>query len=204
MRRYETIFILDPDASEEQRGAVYGRISDLMDQKNGFQVALDEWGARKLAYDIKKKHRGYYVRLDYCGDGDLVDEIERFFRIDDRLLKYMTIVLDKDADLEAIKQEMADAEAKAEAAAKAAAEAAAAAKAAAEAAAEAAEAAAAEAATETPETEAAPETPEAEAATEAVAETAPESASESETEAAPAPAADEKSENDTDEKGEEA
>ena len=125
MRRYETIFIMDPDVSEEQRGAVFGRLADLMDQKGGFQVTLDEWGARKLAYDIKKKHRGYYVRLDYCGTGELVDEIERFFRIDDRLLKYMTIVLNKDADIEAVKQEIADAEAKAEATAKAAAEAAA-------------------------------------------------------------------------------
>ena len=126
MRRYETIFILDPDVSEEQRGTVYGRLTDLMNQKSGFQVALEEWGAKKLAYDIKKKHRGYYVRLDYCGSGELVDEIERFFRIDDRLLKYMTIVLDKDADLDQVKQEIADAAAKAEAAASKPAEAAAA------------------------------------------------------------------------------
>ncbi len=140
MRRYETIFILDPDVSEEQRGSVFGRLSDLMGQKNGLQVALDEWGAKKLAYEIKKKHRGYYVRLDYCGAGDLVDEIERFFRIDDRVLKYMTIVLDKNADLEAVKQEMADTAAKVEAAA-----------------AKAAEAAAAAESTPEPETEPAPE-----------------------------------------------
>jgi small subunit ribosomal protein S6 len=124
MRRYETIFILDPDVSEEQRGGVYGRISDLMTQKAGYQVALDEWGTRKMAYDIKKKHRGYYVRLDYCGTGDLVDEIERFFRIDDRVLKYMTIVLNKDTTPEKVQQELAAAAAKAEAAAKKAAEAA--------------------------------------------------------------------------------
>ena len=123
MRRYETIFILDPDAPEEQRGSVFGRLTDLMGQKAGLQVALDEWGAKKLAYEIKKKHRGYYVRLDYCGGGELVDEIERFFRIDDRILKYMTIVLDKDADIEQVKQEMADAAAKVEAAAAKAAEA---------------------------------------------------------------------------------
>ena len=127
MRRYETIFILDPDVSEEQRGSVFGRLADLMSQKAGLQVAQDEWGAKKLAYAIKKKHRGYYVRLDYCGGGDLVDEIERFFRIDDRVLKYMTIVLDKYVDVEKVKQEMADAAAKAEAAATMAAQAAAAA-----------------------------------------------------------------------------
>jgi len=125
MRRYETIFILDPDVSEEQRGGVYGRISDLMTQKAGYKVALDEWGTRKMAYDIKKKHRGYYVRLDYCGTGDLVDEIERFFRIDDRVIKYMTVVLNKDTTPEKVQQEVADAAAKAEAAAKKAAEAAA-------------------------------------------------------------------------------
>jgi len=169
MRRYETIFILDPDVSEEQRGSVFDRLSDLMGQKSGLQVALDEWGAKKLAYEIKKKHRGYYVRLDYCGMGDLVDEIERFFRIDDRILKYMTIVLDKDADLEKVKQEMADAAAKVEEAAAKAAEAAAAAaeKAAAEPAPEPEAASTPEpeaASTPEPETESTPE-PEAESTT---------------------------------------
>ncbi len=124
MRRYETIFILDPDVSEEQRGLVFGRLDDLMAQKEGMKVTCDEWGAKKMAYEIKKKQRGYYVRLDYCGAGTLVDEIERFFRIDDRVLKFMTIVLDKDVDLDAVKQEMADTAAKAEEAARKAAEAA--------------------------------------------------------------------------------
>ena len=125
MRRYETIFIMDPDVSEEQRGGVYGRIADLMAQKGGQQIAMDEWGARKLAYDIKKKHRGYYVRLDYCGDGALVDEIERFFRIDDRFLKFLTVVLDTDTTPEKVQQQLAAAAAKAEETARKAAEAAA-------------------------------------------------------------------------------
>jgi small subunit ribosomal protein S6 len=70
----------------------------------------DEWGTKKLAYEIKKKDRGYYVCLDYCGSGPLVNEIERFFRIDDRVLKYMTVVLDKDVDIENVKEEIAKAE----------------------------------------------------------------------------------------------
>ncbi|MDL1967554.1 MAG: 30S ribosomal protein S6, partial [Deltaproteobacteria bacterium] len=65
-----------------------------------------------LAYEIKKKSRGYYVRLDYCGTGKLVDEMERFFRIDDRVMKYMTVLLDKYADIELLKEEMAKAEVK--------------------------------------------------------------------------------------------
>jgi small subunit ribosomal protein S6 len=80
---------------------------------DGFLVFADDWGERKLAYDIKKRTRGYYVRFDYCGLSPLVDEIERFFRIDDRALKYMTVLLDKAADLEKIKEEKAEAASKA-------------------------------------------------------------------------------------------
>jgi len=107
MRRYETIYILDPDLSEEQRKSVLDRVEDLITQYKGFLVEFEDWGSRKLAYEIKKKVRGFYVRLDYCGAGDLVGEMERFFRIDDRVSKYMTILLDENADLEAIKAEMA-------------------------------------------------------------------------------------------------
>ena len=110
MRRYETIFIIDNDLSEEGRSPILEKLEDLIQQYNGLLVMADEWGTKKLAYEIKKKGRGYYVCLDYCGSGPLVDEIERFFRIDDRVLKYMTVVLDKDVDIENVKEEIAKAE----------------------------------------------------------------------------------------------
>ena len=119
MRRYETIAILDPDLSEDGRAPVFDRLTNLIPAQNGFLVKMDEWGSRKLAYDIKKKSRGYYVCIDLCGDGALVNEMERFFRIDDRVLKFMTVVLDKDVDLEAVKAEIAEAEAEAKAKAEA-------------------------------------------------------------------------------------
>ena len=110
MRRYETIFIIDNDLSEEGRSPIFEKLKDLIQQHDGLQVMLDEWGTKRLAYEIKKKARGYYVCLDYCGSGPLVNEIERFFRIDDRVLKYMTVVLDKDVDIENVKEEIAKAE----------------------------------------------------------------------------------------------
>jgi small subunit ribosomal protein S6 len=113
MRRYETIFIIDPDLSEEERSPIFERITNITPQHGGLLVMFDEWGMKRLAYEIKKKARGYYVRLDYCGTGKLVNEIERFFRIDDRVLKYMTVLVEKDVDLENIKEEIALAEAKA-------------------------------------------------------------------------------------------
>jgi len=123
MRRYETITIIDPDLSDEERAQVLKRTTNLIPKEGGFLIMLDQWGNRKLAYEIKKKVRGYYVRIDYCGMGSLVDEMERFFRIDDKILKFMTVLLEKDADVENIKEEMAEAKAEAETKAKADAEA---------------------------------------------------------------------------------
>jgi small subunit ribosomal protein S6 len=107
MRRYETFVIIDPELSQDQREPLIGRVEELISQMEGFLVLTDNWGERKLAYDIKKKGRGYYVRFDYCGLAPLVNEIERFFRIDDRALKYMTVLLNGEADLEKIKAEKA-------------------------------------------------------------------------------------------------
>ncbi len=106
MRRYETFVIIDPDISQDDRTAVIERVKELISQMNGMLILVDEWGDRKLAYEIKKKARGYYVRFDYCAASPLVNEIERFCRIDDRALKYMSVLLEKEADLEQIKEEM--------------------------------------------------------------------------------------------------
>jgi len=119
MRRYETIFIIDPDLSEDLHIPVFERLTDLITQYEGLLVMNEKWGVRKLAYDIKKKPRGYYVRLEYCGNGLLVDEIERFFRIDDRVLKYMTVLIDQAVDLETVKEEIVQREAAEKAAAEA-------------------------------------------------------------------------------------
>jgi small subunit ribosomal protein S6 len=114
MRRYETFIILDPDLSEDQRLSVIERVKEIMAQMGGFLVRIDEWGSRKLAYTIAKKERGYYVRFDFCGSGQLVNEMERFFRIDERVLKHMSVLLNTQPNLERIKEEMAKAEADAQ------------------------------------------------------------------------------------------
>ncbi len=110
MRRYETIIITDPDLSGEEREQLFERLKDLILQHEGFLVILDEWGTKKLAYEIKKRARGHYVRFDYCGTEILVNEIERLSRIDDRILKYMTVLLEKNVDIEKIKEEVVQAE----------------------------------------------------------------------------------------------
>ena len=112
MRRYESITILDPDLSEDQRSPVIERVKESIRLEGGILALTDDWGLKKLAYEIKKKERGYYVRFDFCGTAALVDEIERFYRIDDRVLKYMTVLIDAEPDIDSIKEEMAKAEIK--------------------------------------------------------------------------------------------
>ncbi len=114
MRRYETIIILSPDLPEDTRQTLCDQVVEQIDQHQGFLAETDVWGNRRLAYNIRKKSRGFYVRFDYCGGTELVDELERRFQINDAYLKYMTIVTDKSVDLEAVKQEAEKAQAEAE------------------------------------------------------------------------------------------
>ena len=175
MRRYETIFISDPDLPEDSRAALFEKMQGLITENDGYIAFFDEWGARKLAYEVKKKKRGYYVLMDFCAEGSLIAEMERIMRIDDRVLKYLTIQTEEEVDLDAVKEQVAKDKAEKEAAQKAAAEKAEAArleaeKAAEEEAAKAQEAPAQEApAQEAPAEEAKPE----EAPAEAPAEEAP-------------------------------
>jgi small subunit ribosomal protein S6 len=107
MRRYETIFIVDPDTPDNDRESLTGKVGELISQQGGTLLRVDDWGQRRLAYEIKKKPRGHYILLDYCGTGALIDEMERQFRIDDTILKYMTVLLEKSVDIEAAKEEIA-------------------------------------------------------------------------------------------------
>ena len=91
MRRYETIFILRTNAGEDEINRVVESTSKIILDEKGTIIELDKWGMKKLAYLIKKESLGYYVYCDYAGTPAAVSEIERKFRIDDTVLKYMTI-----------------------------------------------------------------------------------------------------------------
>jgi len=107
MRRYETIFIADPDLQDEARKNLFNKFTNLVAQAGGLLVKIEDWGNRKLAYEIGKKSRGHYLCLTYGGTGDLVKELERNLRLDEKIMKFMTILLEKDIDEEALKEEIA-------------------------------------------------------------------------------------------------
>ena len=102
MRHYETLFIVTPDSSEEDLKAVAVKIKGVVTGMNGIVASYDEQGRKKLAYSVKKQNKGYYVLMDYVGSSDIVSELERNMRLDDRVLKYLTVKLADQVDPESI------------------------------------------------------------------------------------------------------
>ena len=116
MRRYETLFIVTPDSSEEDLKAVATKIKGVVTGMNGIVASYDEQGRKKLAYSVKKQNKGYYVLMDYVGSADIVSELERNMRLDDRVLKYLTVKLADQVDPESIESEKSEPTEQAEAA----------------------------------------------------------------------------------------
>jgi small subunit ribosomal protein S6 len=123
LRRYETIFILRPDLGESVQKEAIRRFESIVRASAGDIIETDEWGFRELAYHIKGERRGYYVRLDYGGNGATMNEIERNLKLSDSVLRYLSVLVDRDiepatvrAELEAHRRRSAEARAAAEAA----------------------------------------------------------------------------------------
>lgn len=103
MRHYETVFIADPDLSPDVQQNLFEKTRNLISGNAGELIDFDEWGNKRLAYEIRKKQRGHYIRLDYCGSGATVSSLENALRIDERVLKFMTVLVDPEADPEQLK-----------------------------------------------------------------------------------------------------
>jgi small subunit ribosomal protein S6 len=98
-REYETIYILRSDVDADAAERVQARVSDALDREQGKLVKVESWGRRKLAYPIGKQRRGVYVYLKYVGGGGLVAEIERNLKLQDSVMKYMTVQTSDAIDL---------------------------------------------------------------------------------------------------------
>jgi small subunit ribosomal protein S6 len=105
MRKYETVFISDPDLQDQRRMDLFEKVRNIIAKEGGILINFDEWGNKKLSYEIKKKLRGQYVCVTYGGTGDLIKELERNFRLSDDVLKFMTILLSDDVTAEQLEKE---------------------------------------------------------------------------------------------------
>ncbi|MFH1146865.1 MAG: 30S ribosomal protein S6 [Pseudomonadota bacterium] len=90
-RQYETIFIAKPEISPDDLKGLGDKIKDIIDQGAGQLGKFEEWGVRRLAYEVRKQNRGFYFFTGYFGSTKLVRELERNLKIDDRVIKYLTV-----------------------------------------------------------------------------------------------------------------
>lgn len=100
MREYETVYLLKPDIPSEQLEAVKEKFSQVIRSTQGHLLSLGDWGKRKLAYDVQKNHHGHFIYLRYLGASELVAQLERLLRIDDNVMKFLTVKLNDDVNVE--------------------------------------------------------------------------------------------------------
>jgi len=95
MKNYETIFIMDPDLEESQALATIEKLKGIITQGQGEIIKVEDWGKRKLAYDVKKKSRGHYILTTFSGSPALLSELHRNFRVMDAVIKFQSVRLDE-------------------------------------------------------------------------------------------------------------
>jgi len=95
MRVYEELFIVKPDAPEEEVDAYIGQLKDLITNGKGTVEKADKWGTRKLAYRVQKYNEGVYVLFQFSSSPELVKEIERRMRVTDMVIKFITVRIDE-------------------------------------------------------------------------------------------------------------
>ena len=112
MREYETTFIVQPEISDEGAQAIVERLEKTLADKGETRLYLEDLGKRKLAFEINKFHKGHYFVLGYLGTGASVPELERALRLDESVLRFMTILANPSVgDVEARKTWAAEFEA---------------------------------------------------------------------------------------------
>jgi small subunit ribosomal protein S6 len=97
MNHYETVFILNPVLSEEQIKETVKKYEEILVSKGAKMISKEDWGLKKLAYEIQHKKSGFYHLFEYTVAGEAINDLEIEFRRDERVMRYLTVALDKHA-----------------------------------------------------------------------------------------------------------
>ncbi|WP_037314519.1 30S ribosomal protein S6 [Salegentibacter sp. Hel_I_6] len=97
MNNYETVFILNPVLSDEQIKETVQKYEEFLVSKGAEMVSKEDWGLRKLAYPVQHKKSGFYHLFQFKAPGEAIEPLELAFRRDERMMRYLTVKLDKHA-----------------------------------------------------------------------------------------------------------
>jgi len=97
MNHYETVFILNPVLSDTQIKETVEKYEDFLVSKGAKMIAKEDWGLKKLAYPIQNKKSGFYHLFEFSAPGEVITPYEQEFRRDERIMRFLTVKLDKHA-----------------------------------------------------------------------------------------------------------
>jgi small subunit ribosomal protein S6 len=97
LNRYETVFIMTPVLSDDQTKEAVNKYTQFLKENGAKIVHEDHWGLRKLAYPIQKKTTGFYHLIEFEAEGNLIANLEITFKRDERILRFLTLAMDKHA-----------------------------------------------------------------------------------------------------------
>ena len=111
MREYETTFIVQPEISDEGGQAILSKLDGILKTGGATRLMCEDHGKRKLAYEVRKFHKGHYYTLMFLDEGTVVPDLERVLRLEESVLRFLTILAEQEvADVEARKAEASTAE----------------------------------------------------------------------------------------------
>jgi small subunit ribosomal protein S6 len=108
LREYEFTYISKADLQEADKSKHFAKYEALLTADGGQILKRDDWGVKKLAFPIKKQFRGHYVHYDFIGRPDHLAEVERLMRIDENVLRFLSIKIGENVDPEKRKAELAN------------------------------------------------------------------------------------------------
>lgn len=94
---YESTFIVNASLDDQQIDATIAKVQDTIEKNGGEIKSLEKIGRKRLAYPINKKNNGFYVSIEFVATGSLIGQLERFYLLEENVLRYLTVVLDKNA-----------------------------------------------------------------------------------------------------------
>ena len=95
MQNYESIFVVRPNVPEDVIKQMTEKLKDQIEKNGGVVVKTEQWGKRKLGYEVKKERKGFYTLFHLKGNGAVVSDLERQYKLDDAIIKYLTVRTDR-------------------------------------------------------------------------------------------------------------
>jgi len=97
LKQYETVFIMTPVLSDDQMKETVKKFENILRDKGAEIVHQENWGLKRLEYQIQKKSTGFYHLFEFKAEPNVVSELELQYRRDEKIMRYLSVALDKDA-----------------------------------------------------------------------------------------------------------